>query len=230
MALLETVETHRRLGSALAKANETIYYDTKPAINALQCLAILFMFSDHIGKYLFPDLFWFQVVGRLGMPLWPFFIAYGYSRSRNVKAYKQRVLLVAIAAQLPYVLATGYNTLNPVFGLYCGLAIISSMSIREGLVWYFVSIILGLFFGMDLFFLHCIMCFHYLKKDLVFIGVIFLITILSYFSHPHQMFSLLGLPIIYYTKEIKFRLPKIIKLGVYPFHYSIFALIKIIGQ
>ncbi len=49
----------------------------------LKCIAVLFMFADHIGAYFIQDEIWWRVVGRLGFPVW-FFLA-GYSNDKGIK-------------------------------------------------------------------------------------------------------------------------------------------------
>jgi hypothetical protein len=51
-------------------------------IDVLKTVAIILMLIDHIGFYLFPDMLWFRLLGRLCVPLWFFLI--GFSDKRDV--------------------------------------------------------------------------------------------------------------------------------------------------
>jgi hypothetical protein len=51
-------------------------------VDVLKTVAVVLMLIDHIGFYLFPDVSWFRVLGRLCVPLWFFLI--GFSDRRDV--------------------------------------------------------------------------------------------------------------------------------------------------
>lgn len=52
--------------------------------NALKLIACAAMLIDHIGAFLFPDVIWLRLVGRVAMPLFAFTLAEGcfYTRSK----------------------------------------------------------------------------------------------------------------------------------------------------
>lgn len=52
--------------------------------NALKLIACVTMLLDHIGVFLFPDVIWLRLVGRVAMPLFAFTLAEGcfYTRSK----------------------------------------------------------------------------------------------------------------------------------------------------
>lgn len=190
------------------------------SINTIQFLAIVFMITDHIGKFFYPQFIILQIIGRLGMPLWPFFIYFGFSHTSNIDAYKKRVLIIAILSQLPFQYLAG-NHINPVFSLFMGLAIISTSDYKKSLIIYLLSWILYLTLGMDAFFFNGILVFRYIHKNHHFTAMFCLFLVLSLVDHPFQIFSIFGMYLITLPFEFLPRLPKIVKLGIYPVHYFI---------
>ncbi len=51
--------------------------------NALKIIACVTMLLDHVGAYLFPDIFVLRVIGRVAFPVFAFFIAEGCRYTRN---------------------------------------------------------------------------------------------------------------------------------------------------
>lgn len=70
--------------------------------NELKIIAIISMFIDHLGYFIFPDVIWLRLVGRLAYPIFAFFIAEGYIHTKNKKRYLIRILVPGII----YTLAT----------------------------------------------------------------------------------------------------------------------------
>ena len=58
----------------------------------LKILAISTMVVDHVGKYFFPGIVWFRLVGRMAAP--QFFFLVGYSGSYR---FKREILLYGLA-------------------------------------------------------------------------------------------------------------------------------------
>ena len=92
----------------------------------IKLLAIIFMIFDHVGLFLFQDVYAFRLIGRLSFPLFAWMLANGFVHTRNQKAYLKRLLLFAVVSQLPYSLAFGelqvqQGGLNIFFTLSFGL-------------------------------------------------------------------------------------------------------------
>lgn len=63
----------------------------------LKALALLLMFVDHIGYFLYPDEMWWRVIGRLSVPVWFFLI--GFSNTREIpKLFWAAGALVVLSA------------------------------------------------------------------------------------------------------------------------------------
>jgi hypothetical protein len=89
----------------------------------LKILACLIMLIDHVGYVFFPKLLWLRVIGRLAFPLFAYFIAEGYRKSKDVTDYLGRLVLFALIAQAPFAYAFNTKTLylNVFFTLAMGL-------------------------------------------------------------------------------------------------------------
>ena len=58
------------------------------------------MLIDHIGYFVYPDMWWLRAIGRLAFPLFAFLIGYGAIKTRNIYKYLARLLAFAICVQL----------------------------------------------------------------------------------------------------------------------------------
>lgn len=69
----------------MAHAADILRYKTLPsaltAHDLLKALAIVLMFADHVGYFLFPDEMWFRVAGRFSAPIWFFLIGHAETRA-----------------------------------------------------------------------------------------------------------------------------------------------------
>lgn len=66
------------------------------------------MVIDHVGVFLFPEVFALRVIGRLAFPLFALLLAYNLVvREVHPSVYLQRFILWAVVAQIPYTLAFG---------------------------------------------------------------------------------------------------------------------------
>ena len=88
------------------------------------------MTIDHIGVWLFEDVAWFRIIGRIAMPLFCMLVAYGVTKSRNPWKFALRLLVFAVAIQVflnlyleRNLFATGWY--NVFFTLGFGVAVAS---------------------------------------------------------------------------------------------------------
>ncbi len=90
----------------------------------LKLVAISAMLMDHVGAVFFPHILVFRMVGRLAAPIFAFFIAEGYLKTRSVKRYGGRLLFFALISMIPYSLVFENSPFNILFDLFLGLMVI----------------------------------------------------------------------------------------------------------
>ena len=79
----------------------------------LRYLALALMLLDHLWATVIPGNDWMTYVGRMAMPIFAFQIAEGYCHTSNVKKYRNRLLLVALLAEIPFDLVMGGSMFFP---------------------------------------------------------------------------------------------------------------------
>ncbi len=106
----------------------------------IKLLAILTMAIDHIGAFLFPEVFILRIIGRFSFLLFAWLLANGAIHTKNSTAYLKRLFLFAIISQVPYLLVHGVHSpgsleLNIFFTLFLGLlAIITLQRLKNRIV------------------------------------------------------------------------------------------------
>jgi hypothetical protein len=70
----------------------------------LKIIACLTMLIDHMGYVLFPGQFWMRIVGRIAFPLFAWYVARGFDRTRRRGRYLLRLRGWGLISQLPFVM------------------------------------------------------------------------------------------------------------------------------
>ena len=79
----------------------------------LKIIAMVCMLLDHLWATVVPDNLWMTCVGRIAFPIFAFQIAEGYYKTRDLKAYRKRLLFWAVLTEIPFNLLTGGAIINP---------------------------------------------------------------------------------------------------------------------
>ncbi|MCR4962300.1 MAG: conjugal transfer protein TraX [Firmicutes bacterium] len=86
--------------------------------NGLKALACLFMFIDHWGMLICPQITALRHIGRLAFPIFAYMIGQGYMHTHDRFAYALRLALFAILYQYPYQICASSRDFN-IFGELC---------------------------------------------------------------------------------------------------------------
>lgn len=87
--------------------------------NQLKIIALVAMTCDHMGKQLFPQIGWLQIVGRLAFPIFAYMIAEGCAYTKNRKKYLAQMAILGFLCQVVYFIAMGslYQSVLVAFSL-----------------------------------------------------------------------------------------------------------------
>lgn len=75
-------------------------------------IACLSMLTDYVGLVFFPKCQMLRIVGRLAMPIYAYFIATGFTNTKDKRKYLKRILLNALISQIPFMVMTNSHKLN----------------------------------------------------------------------------------------------------------------------
>jgi hypothetical protein len=111
----------------------------------LKIIAIATMVVDHVGRILYPDLLFLQVIGRLSFPLFAYLVVLGVESTKKPRKYMATLLVFAVISQVPYFLAFGiqpFDQLNILFSLFLSAVTIYFYNKRRPLA--FLPLLLSL--------------------------------------------------------------------------------------
>lgn len=83
------------------------------ATGVLKILALVFMFIDHAGKMLFPQIVEMRMLGRIAFPLYCWCMVVGISYTRSVPKYLGRLMLIGLVSQPIYMVALNHSWNQP---------------------------------------------------------------------------------------------------------------------
>lgn len=211
----------------------------------LKLIALTSMIIDHYGAIFQSDVNIYRIIGRLAFPIYAFLLVEGYTHTKNVKKYANRLLLFAIVSELPFDLAfygkLGFTHQNIFFTLFIGLVLMYLLDNKEGKYNFNNNVlIIGATFIALL-----------TSVDYSFVGIIYILTFYYTKNHPkpkriynqvliifltnlfllgfRQQFALLALPLIYfYNGNLgpKNKYLQVFFYAAYPLHLIIFYIMK----
>ncbi|MBQ7761238.1 MAG: hypothetical protein IJ400_04200 [Clostridia bacterium] len=80
--------------------------------NMLKIIALITMTIDHIGYFLYPDVLWLRIVGRLAFPIFAYLIAEGCRYTRSKKKHIITMVAFALVCQVIMSIAMGNLMMN----------------------------------------------------------------------------------------------------------------------
>ncbi len=217
--------------------------------NQLKIIAMVTMLSDHIGKELFPQFEFLQIIGRLSFPIFAYMIAEGCLYTRDRKKYLLRIAVLAAGCQAVYFIAerSFYQNVLVTFSLsVLTIYIIENFKCRKNsasavLMFSEIAAVLFLIFGMP----EIIKGFHidygifglllpiavYFAPNR-FLKVISFLTVLIMLSFDLggiQWFSLLSvIPVLLYNENRGKLNMKYLFYVFYPLHLALIYIVKLL--
>jgi hypothetical protein len=214
----------------------------------LKIIAIATMVIDHVGRTLYPDLLFLQMIGRLAFPLFAYLIVLGAESTKKPLKYMATLLVFAIVSQLPYFLAFSmqpFEQLNILFSLLLGAVTIYFYNKRSMLA--FVPVLLSIILPTEgSYYVVLTAVGMKLLKDIPKLGALVLFALNVQFlfigdlETQIQILSLLAVPLIFLhikgwlKKEIfipenslAYTIRKYAFYGFYPLHLALLFLIKL---
>lgn len=73
----------------------------------LKLIAAALMLIDHVGAILLPETVILRCIGRLAFPVFAFFVAEGYTHTRDFRKYVLRMAAWAVVSEAPFNLENG---------------------------------------------------------------------------------------------------------------------------
>jgi hypothetical protein len=101
------------------------------ATSWLKVIALFFMFCDHAGKMLLPNVPELRIIGRIAFPVYVWCMIVGFHYTRSVPKYLLRVLFVGLISQPLYNLALNHTWKEPSVFLCLFLGLCALWGIRE---------------------------------------------------------------------------------------------------
>ena len=97
----------------------------------LKIIALVFMFADHAGKMVFPNVPELRMIGRIAFPIYVWCMIVGFHYTRSVPKYLLRVLITGLASQPLYNLSLNHTWTQPNVFLTLFLGLCALWGIRE---------------------------------------------------------------------------------------------------
>jgi hypothetical protein len=214
----------------------------------LKIIAIVTMVIDHVGRILYPDLLFLQIIGRLSFPLFAYLIVLGVDSTKKPGKYMITLLSFAIISQIPYYLAFGiqpFERLNILFSLLLSAVTIYYYNKRSPLA--FVPLILSFFLNTEgSFYVILTAVGMKLLKDAPKLGLLTLVALnLLFLTEPNieaqiQVLALFAVPLVFLhiknwlRKEIlipenslAYSIRKYFFYAFYPLHLALLFSIKL---
>lgn len=199
-------------------------------------IAMLTMVIDHMGLVFAPgDDFW-RMIGRIAMPIYAYCLVLGYRHTRSRSAYLQRLTLLALISQVPYIVALKAANINIIGTFVICLAVLIGLDRIKpkaaGLVFAAAGLVLLelLPFDYGAYALLLILAYRYLPENRLIVA--HLVLNVAYVLYHHggtlQLYSVISTIFLVYRPTLYVLLDKIqIKRWVwrsfYPAHLVVLA-------
>lgn len=211
----------------------------------MQLLAIVTMLIDHVGLIFFPDSPGWRIVGRIAFPIYAYFITVGYRMTSSRPKYLLRLAMLAVIAQVPYMLAFDTTHYNVIFTLLASALVLLAIDgllasrLPRAVRWLAIvplTLAAALFmtelpFDYNAYGLLLILIYRYSDKGRTVLLHLLLNALYYVLSGPDwgiQMFSLVPTLLLVYGAELRaelnrVRVPRWLWRAFYPAHLAALA-------
>ncbi len=216
----------------------------------LKYLAFVSMLIDHVNNALVTPMLngegfllhlsnLFSILGRIAFPLFVFFIVEGFFKTRSRKSYLTTLLIFGVISEVPFDMFTSKTFFDPYWNnmmftlTLCLVTIWLIDSLREKLanrvIWYMVSIMLVVLFGLLAMGLSLDYDYH-----AIFVAYLFYIFYnrpllgagLGYLSILKEVYSFLGFAMTLTYNGQRGKQYKWLNYAFYPVHILILGILR----
>ncbi|AJY75110.1 TraX family protein [Paenibacillus beijingensis] len=205
----------------------------------MQVIAMLTMLIDHIGLVFFKNDPWWRIAGRLAFPIYAYYIVLGYQHTKSIKNYMNRLLLLTLISQIPYMLALNSAAkLNVVGTLYLCLVVLYVTDHQKRVVSVPVAVIIAAimeflnfdygFYGLALVLIYRYMQNHYIVFAHLMLNLLVMLLKPGWEIQIFSIFATLAIvygPKVYRVLERR-SVPNWLWRSFYPAHLALIALFK----
>jgi len=179
--------------------------------NTIKWLGILTMTIDHVGYYLFPEMTWLRIIGRIAFPCFLYAIIEGTERTSNYPRYIFQLLLLGVIS-----MSITPATFNVLF-----LLALFSLSLKFP-KYFLVFLALSFFVEYSMYGFLFGWALWWMKNRDAKEGIIGSLLVQLLNLSPVQIFSVLSIPILKNEKGIRLpRVPKYFFYLYYPIHQAV---------
>lgn len=204
----------------------------------IKLIALITMVIDHVGLVLLDNNIIFRIIGRLSFPLFAYSTFIGYFKTKDLKKYLLRLLLIGIISEPIFMIVFNKNilTLNVMFALLFEVLLLYSLDKKKWLYIPFIfTFLILLNIEYSLFILLYTLMFYYLrnKKYLFITCYILLYLYLILYDFPSVVFNIsffmvFALPLMVFKTNINVKINKWFYYIFYPAHLLLLYLISLI--
>lgn len=168
----------------------------------LKMIAVVIMIIDHTGLFFFPEAIWLRAIGRIGFPIFAYFIAEGFMYTRSRTKYFLRIFILGLICQLVYGFVGDFKTMCILVTFSCSLILmeigertVKTYKERKSTAFsLYILLLLTLLFG---FYVFC----QYFSVDYGFAGILTPFLVSLFKSKPGKL-AAMGFAILLITVEV----------------------------
>lgn len=203
----------------------------------LKIIALVTMVLDHIG--LFWGIKWLRLIGRLSFPIYCFLISKGIKKTKDLKQYMIRVLMLAIISQCIWKYM-GYDVLNILFTYFLFIQMVYFIKNKKNImasIVFVISVLISPMLDYGFYGFVLLIMFYYIEDK--YVRLILMLGSIIYFVECELLSVISFVSIISIFIISKYDKPKYYKkykkynklfYWMYPLHLIIlFELYKLIN-